>query len=183
MSSRSRTARYSAAAVGVVLIALIAVLATRSSSPQDAVPSTLGGHAAPPIAGMSIINNRQISLAALRGRYVIVDFFASWCEPCLTEEPQIESFAFNHRASTTVTLLGVDIGESASNAREFFSKYGATWPAVVDSTNVIAQSYGVAEPPELFLVDPQGRVVGWVTHAVTASELDTWVGDAEAVRA
>jgi cytochrome c biogenesis protein CcmG/thiol:disulfide interchange protein DsbE len=184
MRNRSRTARYSAVAVGIVVIALIIVLATRSSSPQDAVPSTLGGHIAPPISGVSITGKKPISLSALRGRYVIVDFFASWCAPCRVEEPQIESFAFQHRASHTVSLLGVDIGESLGNAREFFSQYGATWPAVVDTNKTaIAQSYGVVDPPELFLVDPKGRVVGWVTHAVTATELDAWVRDAEAVRA
>jgi cytochrome c biogenesis protein CcmG, thiol:disulfide interchange protein DsbE len=182
MSTGPRYARYGAIGVGICVLALVVVLATRSDSPQSAATTTLGGRIAPPVAGTDIVTGKAISLAALRGRYVIVDFFASWCAPCLDEEPQIESFVFAHRTSTKVSLIGVDIEDSVGNARQFFSKYGATWPAVVDGIGIdIAQSYGVAQPPELFLVNPKGRVVGSISHAVTADELDAWVGDAEAL--
>ncbi len=176
-------ARVTALAVGAVCVALIAAFALRTV--VGARPSTtpLGGSRARAISGTSLTDGRPISLQAFRGRYVIVDFFASWCSACLSEEPQIEAFTFSHRDDRTVGFIGVDIDDSINNARGFFSRYGATWPAVVDTTGSIAQSYGVAQPPELFLVDPAGRIVSSISQPVTATELSNWIREARVARA
>lgn len=170
-----------AAVVAAALGVLVAAFVARSATPARST-TPLGGRAAPAIAGANLAGG-HVSLASMRGRYVIVDFFASWCGTCVAEEPQIEAFAFAHRHDHGVGLLGVDIGDSPGNARRFFATYGATWPAVVDTTGAIAQSYGVASPPELFLVDPRGRVVSTIADQVTAAELSNWVRTARAAGA
>ena len=176
-------ARVLALVVGAVCIALIVVFALRTVGGTRATTTPLGGSMAKAISGTNLVNGATISLSALRGRYVIVDFFASWCGACLSEEPQIEAFTFAYRNDRTVGFIGVDIDDSINNARGFFSRYGATWPAVVDTTGSIAQSYGVAQPPELFLVDPKGKIVSSISQQVTETELSNWIREAKVARA
>lgn len=175
---RLRRARVAATMVGAMSLALIVIFAMRTHAGTETGATLLGGTRAPEISGTDLENGRSISLAHLRGRYVIVDFFASWCGTCLGEEPAIESFTFAHRHDATVGFIGVDIDDSVTNARDFLTRYGATWPAIVDSTGSIAQSYGVAQPPDLFLVDPRGKIVSSISQPVNAPELSNWVHDA-----
>lgn len=171
-------ARIAALVVGVTSSALIVFFALRTHAPTPATTTLLGGKIAPEISGASLLIGGEFSMRGLRGRYVVVDFFASWCGTCLSEEPQIEAFTFAHRNDRSVAFIGVDIEDSLNNARSFFSHYGATWPAVVDTTGSIAQAYGVAQPPELFLVDPRGRIISSISQAVTSTELTNWVHEA-----
>lgn len=172
-------ARVAAFLVGTACIALIVVFAVRTVGGTRATTTLLGGSTAKAISGTNLLTGAPISLVRMRGRYVIIDFFASWCTACLSEEPQIEAFTFAHRNDHTVVFIGVDIDDSINNARDFFSRYGATWPAVVDMTGSIAQSYGVAQPPELFLIDPRGKIVSSISQPVTATELSNWVREAK----
>lgn len=176
--SRART-RIVALLVGVVSLALISVFALRTIGGTRTTVTPLGGSMATSFSGTNMANGSPISLHMLRGRYVIVDFFASWCGACLSEEPQIEAFTFAHRGDRTIGFIGVDIDDSVNNARGFFSRYGATWPAVVDTTGSIAQAYGVAQPPELFLIDPRGKIVSSISQPVTATELTNWIREAK----
>ncbi|HUY06035.1 MAG TPA: TlpA disulfide reductase family protein [Acidimicrobiales bacterium] len=180
--ARART-RVVAAVVGAVSIALIVVFALRTSAGTGTTTTPLGGSVAKAISGVNLANGLPISLHEMRGRYVVVDFFASWCGTCLSEEPQIEAFTFAHRNDRTVGFIGVDIDDSINNARGFLTRYGATWPAVVDATGSIAQAYGVAQPPELFLIDPVGKIVSSISQPVTATELTNWIREAKVARA
>ena len=176
-------ARFTALVVGVACVALIVIFALRTVTGARPTTTPLGGSIAKAISGTNLLDGRPISLQELHGRYVIVDFFASWCGACLSEEPQIEAFTFSQRNDPTVGFIGVDIDDSINNARGFFSRYGATWPAVVDATGSIAQSYGVAQPPELFLIDPRGKIVSSISQPVTATELANWIREAKVAQA
>jgi thiol-disulfide isomerase/thioredoxin len=179
---RSRRALVSALVVGALSVALIAVLATRTTAPGTQATSSLGGKRAPALSGETIIGQRRVDLASLRGRYVLVDFFASWCGPCIAEIPELARFVFEHRNDARVSVLGVDIDDSLANGRAFLTKVGATWPAIEDGDGHLAERYGVVDPPESFLVDPAGRVVATFGSGVTANQLDAVIATARALR-
>jgi cytochrome c biogenesis protein CcmG/thiol:disulfide interchange protein DsbE len=174
-----RRALTAAAGAGVLVAALLAVLATRSVPPGSAAASSLGGKPAPAIAGAALVGGRPVSLSGLRGRYVVVTFFASWCAPCRAEVPALASFVWSQRHGGRVAVLGVADQDTAGNARAFLEQYGATWPAVADASGSIAYAYGVTDPPQSFLVSPSGLVVGRYTGQLTSAFLQRWVGAAE----
>ena len=135
------------------------------------------GKLAPPVTGRNLTGGRS-SLADLRGRFVLVNFFASWCPPCRAESPELVKFAYSHPAGHKVAVLGVVYGDTSSNAAYFERQVGATWPSVVDPGERIAISYGVDDPPQSFLVTPDGRVVDRILGGVTVQGLDRLVEQA-----
>lgn len=157
-------------------MALVAVLATRSVAPGTVATSDLGGKSAPPVAGRNLLTGAPVSLVAERGRYVLVDFFASWCAACQSEAPAIEQFLFSHRTAGDVAVIGVDsTTDTRGDAAAFLSRTGATFPAIADPGGRIADSYGVASPPQSYLVGPNGQIVAWIPGGVTAASLDALV--------
>ncbi len=175
---RRHTARWVA---GVTLLAgagLVAVLATRPPATATEVDTPLVGQTAPAIAGPTL-SGGTFDLAALRGRWVVVNFFASWCPPCQQEQPELVAFAYAHRSPHDAALVGVVFNDGASTARSFMSSTGATWPAVFDSGGQIALQYGVRGPPETFIVAPDGTVVAHFDGPMTATALDYWLARAQ----
>jgi cytochrome c biogenesis protein CcmG, thiol:disulfide interchange protein DsbE len=172
-----RRAAIAASAVGLVAIAVVAVFATVVARPPSTAKSPLLGKRAPSVAGANLLTGSPVSLDALHGKYVLVSFFASWCIPCQAELPELESFAFNERSRARV--LGVAFDDTNSDAATFLRHYGATWPAVGDPSSGTAVAYGVAAPPQSFLVSPSGRVVAWFPGAVTSSVLTKELGVVE----
>jgi cytochrome c biogenesis protein CcmG/thiol:disulfide interchange protein DsbE len=161
-----------AAAVLVVLVAAAVVAATRPSYQASQIASPLLGRPAPRLVGTDF-SGRAVSLAAMRGHYVYVNFFASWCPPCQSEEQDLVAFDFQQqRARDGADLVSVVFNDSVADARRFVTKWGAQWPTVPDRAGSIATAYGVSSPPMTFLVDPRGVVVAAFTGPVTTVQLD-----------
>jgi cytochrome c biogenesis protein CcmG/thiol:disulfide interchange protein DsbE len=171
---RWRTARWSALGVGAVVLVLVAVLATRQPSNMVMAGSPLVGKPAPPISAKSF-TGRTVSLSSLQGRFVLVNFFASWCDACKQEEPQLEQFLYSRPGGRRTAVLGVLYGDTESDGRTFQASQGASWPSVVDPNGLIASEYGVGSLPRSFLVDPAGRVVASIDGAVSSPQLDRWI--------
>jgi len=98
------------------------------------------------------------SLADYRGRWVLVNFWASWCEPCREEAPVLERF---HRANADrdVTVLGINLDDASDDARAFVDEFDLTYPQLRDGDGrERRQAYGMTGFPESFLVDPEGRI-------------------------
>jgi cytochrome c biogenesis protein CcmG, thiol:disulfide interchange protein DsbE len=176
------TARWIGVSVLVVAAGLIAVLATRPPAAVVAVQSPLVGKQAPAVRGLTV-DGKAFALPRAPGAYVVVNFFAGWCEPCQTEGPQLVQFAFEHQQSGDARMVSVVFDDSTSDARDYQAKLGATWPTLADRRGDLALSYGVRAPPSTFLIAPDGRVVAYVVSPVTAAQLDALIARAKATGA
>jgi thiol-disulfide isomerase/thioredoxin len=171
---RGRTVMWAALAMGVVLAVLVAIIASSKPSSEVEGKSPLLGHAAPSIAGGSLAGRGHITLGQLHGKWVLVNFMATWCEPCQQEMPQIEQFYNQHakRGDATVLTVAYD-ASNISQLRVFLETRGAKWPAVNDPGATV--SYGLQGLPSSFLVAPDGVVYAYLLGEVRASELDSWL--------
>jgi cytochrome c biogenesis protein CcmG/thiol:disulfide interchange protein DsbE len=163
-----RTALVASLVIAVLVAILVAVLATRDSATERTTQSPLIGKPAPPIEGKTL-DGEQFSLADHEGQWVLLNFFASWCIPCLEEHPELQAFDAAHRAEGDAVLVSATFENRADEAREFFEEHGGTWPVIDDPENRLGVAYGVPQVPETFLIDPNGivreRFAGPVTRA------------------
>ena len=173
------TARWIAGLALLVLAALVALLATRPPATATEVYSPLVGKPAPAMAGTSITGG-SFHLAAYRGRWVVLNFFASWCPPCQQEEPNLVTWAYQHRGAGDAALIGVVYDDTTANARAFEQSAGARWPTVVDPGGQIALRYGVRGPPETFLISPTGTVAAHLDGPLTVTFLNQELAAARA---
>jgi cytochrome c biogenesis protein CcmG/thiol:disulfide interchange protein DsbE len=169
---RTRRVLWIAVAVALPVVMLIAVLATRPSAQSRAVESPLLGKQAPAAEGTTVDGGRA-GLGDLSGRWVVVNFFATWCVPCVKEHPELVRFAQSHQAVGDVGILAVVYGDTTAAVKDFRAKNGGDWPMLVDPDGRIALDYGVAGVPESFLVNPQGLIVSKLRGGVRASDLQS----------
>jgi thiol-disulfide isomerase/thioredoxin len=170
---------WAAAAAAVGLSVLVAVIASAQPSSEVTARSLLLGRPAPVIAGPGIGAGRHYSLAQFRGKWVLVNFMATWCTACQQEMPQLAAFAREHSRDADATVLTVAYDPSdVSHLRGFLAARGARWPAVNDPAASV--SYGVTGLPSSFLVGPSGYVYAYVPGEVRASQVNGWIKQAEA---
>jgi cytochrome c biogenesis protein CcmG/thiol:disulfide interchange protein DsbE len=172
-------ARLAAGAVLVVLVVLAVVLATRPPYQATEVDGPLVGHAAPPFSGHTL-SGTPVDLARYRGKWLYLNFFASWCAPCQAEEPNLVQFDFAQQHSADgAQLVSVVFQDSDAAAASFAKAQGATgWPTVADPGGATANAYGVSAPPTTFLIDPQGRIVNEWLAPLTVSQLNRSLSEA-----
>jgi cytochrome c biogenesis protein CcmG/thiol:disulfide interchange protein DsbE len=166
----SRTALWLAIGIGCAIALLVAVLATRRPAEARLADSPLLGQPAPPVTGTNVFDGSDIDLAAYEGKWVVLNFFSSWCVPCKQEHPQIERFAAAHADDAKV--VAVIWSDSVAAAKEFFRENGGDWPVIADPGVKIGLDYGVRGPPESFVINPDGIVVAKYTGPLTAASLD-----------
>lgn len=115
------------------------------------------GARAPEIGLAPLSGGAQITVAGLQGQVYIVDFWASWCEPCADEMPVLERLYNQHRASG-FTVIGVSQDSGASNVQQFLRRIPVTFPIVLDNTHAVAGRYSPPRMPTSFIVDRRGIV-------------------------
>jgi len=112
-----------------------------------------------------------LSLASLRGKVVVLNFWASWCVPCKSEAPRLEA-AWQRYRDKGVVVVGVDAQDFSGDAKHFVQKYELTYPNVHDGPGDVLPKYGVTGFPETYFVDRRGRLVGdRVAGEITAAKL------------
>jgi cytochrome c biogenesis protein CcmG/thiol:disulfide interchange protein DsbE len=101
----------------------------------------------------------RVSLASLRGKPVVLNFWASWCSPCKGEAAKLQQ-AWQQYRKQGVVFVGVDYHDVTSDARTFLEHHGVTYPTVLDGSGMIGDRYGLTGVPETYFVNRQGRLVG-----------------------
>jgi cytochrome c biogenesis protein CcmG/thiol:disulfide interchange protein DsbE len=125
---------------------------------------------APAVTLEKLDGSGTMSLAELRGKVVVLNFWASWCGPCKDEAPLLEQISVQYR-SQGVVVLGIDSQDATSDGRKFAARYGLTYPLLHTAGSDLSHSWGVTGYPETFLLDRQGRVVHHFPGAVSGRDV------------
>jgi peroxiredoxin len=135
------------------------------SSGRLSLPSQpeLVGKAAPEFS-LKDVDGREITLASLRGKPVLLDFWATWCEPCRKEMPQIQAL-YDQFKGKGLMVVGVDTDEPAETARKYFEDQHYSFMNLLGSGNDVVKKYGAEGIPRVTLIDKDGIVryvdLGW----------------------
>lgn len=170
-----RRAPAIAAVVAVVLAGLVALFAFSPNDAERREAAPLVGKAAPAIKATTI-DGERFDLDSLRGGWVLVNFFATWCGPCKVEQPELVRFAERHSGSDFV--VSISLNEGPADARKFFQANGGDWPVIAQGNGSIALDYGVIRLPESYLVNPEGIVVAKFNGGVTAAGVESLINRA-----
>jgi cytochrome c biogenesis protein CcmG/thiol:disulfide interchange protein DsbE len=134
-------------------------------NPRD-VKSPLLGRPAAPFA-LTSFESAPMELAALRGKVVVLNFWASWCYPACYEEAPVLEQGWRTYRERGVVVLGVDIQDKDEAGRKFIRDFGLTFPNAPDRTGKVSVDYGVYGVPETFFIDRQGAIRVKHVSAVT----------------
>src|SRR6266567_6808696 len=163
--------------ISLVNVGFLALLTSQLLTPiqtqhQGTVSSPLIGHPAPdftlPRLGPS--HASTLRLAQLKGAPLVINFWASWCDPCKEEAPLLQQ-TWKQVQPQGVQFLGIDYEDTRSNALAFLHHYGITYPNVTDSSGSVAIPYGVAGVPETYFVNRHGVIVQKITGALNQPAL------------
>jgi cytochrome c biogenesis protein CcmG/thiol:disulfide interchange protein DsbE len=142
----------------VAFIAVLAVIGLLGYGLLSKGNSIAVGDPAPDKALPTLDGSGQGEIADYRGRWALVNFWASWCVPCRSEAPTLERFYRGHRGQG-FTVLGIDLQDNSEDARAFVDQYGLTYPQLREAGGRDRQdAYGMSGFPESFLVDPRGNL-------------------------
>jgi cytochrome c biogenesis protein CcmG/thiol:disulfide interchange protein DsbE len=173
LPSRVRPSTLIAVVAGLLIVAIAAVLISGgiggTARPKQAKPFALAelGEA-----------GKQVSLAAYAGRPVVLNFFASWCEPCQKETPLLAGFYRSHHGR--VLVIGIDSYDQLSAAASFLRARGVTYPVAFDPSASVAVSYGMQVLPQTLFLNPRHQIVRHIFGALTEAELNSWAASISA---
>ena len=169
MTSRLKLGAQALAVALVLGLFTLLIWKVAQGSHKEAAP----GKPAPDFTLSRIGGPGDLQLSSLRGKAVVLNFWASWCSPCKREAPALQ--AVSKTWGKRVVVLGVDVNDFQGDARGFMRKYGLTYPVVHDNKNVTTPKYGLTGLPETFFLDRRGRIVEHVPGEVRAADLNSGV--------
>lgn len=173
MSRRPRPTLIAAVAVGAVVALFVALLATRSSGTRTRDSAAIEGRTAPPVDG-ELVLGEPFDLTGT-DEWVVVNFFATWCVPCVVEHPELRAFHEEHRELGDGRVMSVVYDQDPDVVREFFVENGGDWTVVDADEGRTAVAWGVTGVPESYLVSPTGIVVRRIRGGVTKADLDALI--------
>jgi cytochrome c biogenesis protein CcmG, thiol:disulfide interchange protein DsbE len=176
--ARGRVGLVVSIVVAVLALAFVAVLATREPATERRSDSPLIGEPAPALKAETL-DGGSFDIDGHRGQWVVVNFFATWCPPCVEEHPELVALDEAHQATGDLALVSVVYNDQPDDVGDFFAERGGTWPVIADS-GLAAVDYGVVGVPETYLVAPSGFVVQKYTGGVTQQAIEADIDALEA---
>jgi cytochrome c biogenesis protein CcmG/thiol:disulfide interchange protein DsbE len=160
--------------VAALVIGALAVLelATSGGGGKDR------GRRAAPSLPAEVLTPPRATIASLRGKPALVNFWASWCGPCDREAPELRRFS--RRLNGRATLVGVDWNDALGGARKFINKNGWAFPNLRDGNGVTGNRYGLSGLPNTFVLDANGRIVKVLRGPQTVAGLEAALREAGA---
>ncbi len=179
-SRRSRRRVIIILVVSLINLALLVLLGSQLLTPaqnqSNASSSPLISHPAPDFT-LAVLSAHagtasKMHLADLKGKPIVLNFWASWCDPCKHEAPLLQA-TWQSVHSQGIIFLGIDFQDTRSDGLNFLQKYGITYLNVVDDTGSTAINYGVSGVPETFFLDRHGVIVSKVIGELTEQTLQS----------
>jgi len=167
MSARLKT---TAQVLALACVGGLLALLVYSVVHQQHAPSV--GSKAPVFTLRRLEGPGKVSLASYRGKPVVLNFWASWCQPCKSEAKVLERDWTSYR-DRGVVFLGVDDKDFASDARRFVAAHGLTFPMLQDGSGSVTGSYGISQVPETYVVNRQGKIVAHLAGPLTVPAFAT----------
>lgn len=171
---RGRVALLISGVMTLVVGGLVVVLAGSPTSTDREAYSSLLDEPVPAVAGESL-DGEAFDIDDHLGRWVVVNFFALWCPPCIEEHPELVALDEAHRDLGDVKLVSVVFDDNPDAVADFFETRGGDWPVLPDVNGQIATEFGVAQVPETYLVDPSGVVRAKLIGGVTQDGLERYL--------
>ena len=166
-----RTLKLTGQVVALAAVAgLLALLVWRLT--HQSKPPKIGGPA-PGFSLKRVDTSGTLDLASLRGKPIVLNFWASWCEPCKGEAKMLEQ-AWQRYKAKGVVFVGVDYHDVTGDARRFLERHDITYPTVQDGSGDVADRYGVTGVPETYFIDARGRLVGSHIAGTVAHQKDAF---------
>ena len=166
--------------VSLFNIGLLALLGSQLLTPAQnqnssgATSSPLLGHPAPDftLAALSHAPVPAVHLTGFKGKPIVLNFWASWCDPCKHEAPLLEAI-WQRVQGQGVVFLGVDYDDTQGDGLAFLQTYGITYRSVMDTDGAVAINYGVSGVPETFFINRRGVIVQKVIGELTQQTLQS----------
>lgn len=161
-------------AVASVLASVLLLLAYGLGTDPRAIPSPLVERQAP-LFTLPLFDGRTLRLEDMRGKVVVLNFWASWCYPACWNEAPVLQAAWEQYRDQGVVIVGVNYQDREADARAFIERFGHTFPNGPDTGSRIAIDYGVYGVPETFFIAPQGRIAYKQIGEISPAVLQAWI--------
>jgi cytochrome c biogenesis protein CcmG/thiol:disulfide interchange protein DsbE len=188
------------ALVVIVLFVALLVYGLGANAPDDTIDERLADNRSAAAPGFSLevldegrlpdplkreigpaLRDGELALEELRGTPVVLNFWASWCDPCREEAPRL-SQGWEGWGKRGVLFLGLDMQDIRSDARDFLREFRITYPNIRDPGRDVARRYGATGIPETYFISARSRVVGHVIGVVSLEQLESGIAAARAGR-
>ena len=160
--------------IQVFLLSIVCVAST-----QFALAVSVGDEA-PSFRARSLDGSETISNTDLAGKVIFVDFWASWCTPCLKSLPEFENLQTSFSGRDDVVVLAINLDENPQDAKKFIDKLNVTYKILADNKGIIPESFGVSTMPSSFIIDKSG-VIRYVHKGYKAGDVSKIKSEIEAL--
>jgi cytochrome c biogenesis protein CcmG/thiol:disulfide interchange protein DsbE len=157
---------------GLILLVFVIMLGARLVQTNQSEQRAAG---AAPAFSFTTFEGESISLDQLAGKGVVLNFWASWCDPCRDEAALLEE-TWRSEQENGIVFIGLDYLDQEPAAKAYLAEFGITYPSGPDLQSAAARRYGIKGVPETFFIDPQGNITDIVIGPiVSAARLDEYL--------